>query len=250
MLVAPLYLALALGQACPAPPGRYGPPPCAAANVPGCLPGYIRDRDEWGRVIYRCDPSYWGTPAPAPAPPSPEPWAGPPPAPPPSIPPPPPAYAPQLAVSQPRGVVGLVFMPGATTTIGNGHTDVHRTYWTGALALELRAPTGGGRLRFGGEWTEFAHLAEVGLKYDFLDQGPVRPFLALAGGAASFDGTPTWRFEGAGSVGLDIYPSRNFFITLEAKRRWFASRDDDLAYGLPAGSLWQTAFFAGMGVYF
>jgi hypothetical protein len=263
MLVAPFILAATLGQACPEPPSRYGPPPCAAANVPGCLPGYRKRIDDWGRVTYVCDPSYYqqqSLPPPASAPypaESQQAWAAPAPAPAPRYAPQyaPPPYTPQYAPpysapyaprpAEPRGLLGIVFMPGATTPLDTNRTTVG----TGALALELRAPTGGARLRFSLEYASFGHLAEVALKYDFNDRGQIRPFLALAVGGASVDPDPAWRLEGTASAGLDLYLSRNFFLTFEAKRRAFTQRSDSAAFGLDSSSLRQTAFFGGVGLY-
>ena len=44
------------------------PPPCAAANVPGCLPGYKARIDRYGRLVYARDPDYAPPPAPRPQP--------------------------------------------------------------------------------------------------------------------------------------------------------------------------------------
>jgi hypothetical protein len=253
-MLAPVILAMALSQGCPEPPSRNGPPPCAAQNVPGCLPGYVRDYDRYGRVIYRCDSNY-ARPAPAPQQfepqaqglppvPPPEPYAAPAPA------PPAPRYArPYVAPYGgygERGVVGLVLMPGATTTRDRGnHAEA-----TGAIALELRGPrTGGGRVRFGYEAAPFGRIADLALKYDFNDNGEVRPFLAVGAGAASVDPEPGWHFTAAGSAGVDLYPTRNFFVTVELKQRIFTHRAVGPGNGLEQSGLPQTALFFGVGLY-
>ncbi len=245
-MLAPIVLAAVVSQAsasasCPEPPSRWGPPPCAAANVPGCIPGYRKRVDAWGRVTYVCD-------AYAAAPP-----AGPPPAPPPVVvAPPPPRYAPYAppyaapyAAAPPRGMLGLVAMGGATTRL----EDDRQGESIGALALELRGPTGGARLRLGLEYAPFGHVAEVAFKYDFFDRGQVRPFLALGVGGADVDPIPGWRLEANAAAGIDLYLTRDFFVTAEVKRRAFAHRSDSAAFGLEPTDLHQTAFFFGVGLY-
>lgn len=251
MILAPLYLAAALGQACPVPDSRYGPPPCAAARVPGCLPGYRRQVDAWGRTTYVCDPAY-GVAAAPPAP-APEAYAAPPPnypAPAPNYPAPPPSYpapapAPwQPASAAPRGQVAFVLMPGSATldrgTTGNA---------AGAFALEMRGITGGARLRLGFEYTRYTRVAEAALKYDFNDRGVIRPFLALGLGAARFERADLeggWHPSGSVSAGIDLYLARDFFLTAELKQRAFTY---DAGYGLDVSSLHQTSFFVGAGFY-
>jgi hypothetical protein len=260
-MLAPVFLALALTQGCPEPPSRNGPPPCAAANVPGCIPGYVRDQDRWGRVIYRCDPAYARSPAPQPGYPEPQAQNDLPPVPPPfAAAPPRPAPAPQSAppYARPygapyapayrgdRGNVGLVLMPGATTRRERGdHAE-----GAGAVALELRGDHGGGRVRLGFESMSFGSVADVALKYDFNDRGEIRPFLAVAVGAASVDPEPGWHLAASASAGVDLYPTRNFFVTLELKQRAFTRRaPGTAAYGLEQSGLPQTAFFFGVGLY-
>lgn len=254
MMLAPLVLAAALGQACPAPDSRYGPPPCAAANVPGCLPGYRRQVDGWGRVTYVCDPAAYGAPAPEPAPyaapapaPAPGPYAEPAPAPAPPVEPPPPSYAVpwRAGRAEPRGQVAFVLMPG-TATLDRGTTSDG----AGALAMELRGFRGGARLRLGFEYTRLTRVAEAALKFDFNEGGLVRPFLALGVGAARFDRVDldrNWHPTGSISAGLDLYLARDFFLTAELKQRAFTQ---DLGNGLEVSSIHQTSFFAGAGFYF
>ncbi len=253
-MISSVVLALALSQGCPEPPSRNGPPPCAAQNVPGCLPGYLRDYDRYGRVIYRCDPNFRAAPqqpearALPPVPP-PEPYAAPVPAPQPA-----PSYSYNRPYAAPyaapyrrddRGLVGLVLMPGATTTRERGnHAEA-----TGAVALELRGQHGGGRVRLGYEGASFGRIADAALKYDFNDSGEVRPFLAVGVGAASVDPDPGWHFTASGSAGVDLYPSRNFFLTVELKQRIFTRRAAGPSNGLEQAGLPQTALFFGVGLY-
>jgi hypothetical protein len=264
MLLAPIFLAAALGQ-CPAPPGRDGPPPCAASNVPGCVPGYVRDHDRQGRVIYRCDPAYR---APGAAvepqqpwaqspPPAPEAEAGPPayappppsyPAPPPSYAaPPPPRYQPRYAGGwqgpppERRGMLGLVLMPGATTFDRNRTNDT-----TGALGLELRGPFGGARLRGLFEYTRDSRIWDASLKYDFNDRGEIRPFLAVGLGGADLRDGQGFRPTGAISAGVDLYFARDLFLTVELKQRAFTQDGPD---GWQGSALHQSSIFAGVGIY-
>ena len=250
MLLAPLVLTAALGQACPAPYSRNGPPPCAAANVPGCVPGYRRQTDAWGRVTYVCDPSY-GAFAPGAGPgPAPGPNVyvapAPPPTPAPAY-PPAPGYPPPWAAgrAEPRGQVALVFMPG-TATLDRGTTSDG----AGALALELRGVRGGVRLRLDFEYTRYTRVSEAALKYDFNDGGLLRPFLAVGLGAARFERAGLdrdWHPTGSVSGGLDLYLARDFFLTAELKQRAFTF---DAPYGLEVSSVHQTSFFVGAGFYF
>jgi hypothetical protein len=248
MMLAPLVLAAALGQACPAPDSRYGPPPCAAANVPGCLPGYHRQVDRWGRVTYACDSPPYAETGPAPAPPPAYAMPAPPPAyaapaPAPSYPPPLPPW--QAGHGEPRGQVAVVLMPG-TATLDRGSTSDA----AGAVALELRGVRGGARLRLGFEYTRFTRVAEAALKFDFNEGGVVRPFLALGVGGARFERVDldrAWHPTGSVSGGLDLYLARDFFITAELKQRAFTQ---DIGSGLEISSLHQTSFFLGAGFYF
>jgi hypothetical protein len=250
MLLAPMFLAAALGQACPAPLSRYGPPPCAAMNVPGCVPGYRRQVDGRGRVTYVCVPAYgaYGVPA------QPEAYAAP--APPPMEAPPAPSYAPAPSYQprygatyaaprrEPRGQLGIVLMPGTATVDRGASGD-----GAGAVALELRGFSGGARLRLGFEYTRFTRVADVALKYDF-GNGPLRPFVALGLGGARFERADlerAWHPSASISGGLDLYLDRDFFVTLEAKQRAFTH---DTPTGLEASAIHQTSFFVGAGFYF
>jgi hypothetical protein len=247
MLLAPMFLAAALGQACPAPTSRNGPPPCAAANVPGCLPGYVRRVDDWGRATYVCDPSY-GAPAPAPSYPEPQAYA-PAPAPAPSYAPPPP-YQPRYAEPwsaprrEPRGQLGLVLMPGGATLDRGQSSD-----GAGAIAMELRGLGGGAKLRFSFEYTRETRAAEAALKYNF-GRGLLQPFFALGVGGARFerpDLDRAWHPSGSISAGLDLYLDKDFFITGELKQRAFTW---DSPRGLEVSSIHQTSFYVGAGFYF
>lgn len=242
MLLAPFVLAAALGQACPEPPSRYGPPPCAASSVPGCLPGYRRVVDAHGRVTYVCDRAAQpGAPPPAPV------YAQPAPPPPPPPPGPPPAYPVYGSGYAHRGLVGLVVTPGGT------RLDLDRLdYGALALSLELRPPAGGGRLRFGYEYSEPMSVLDVGAKFGFLP-GPVSPFLAGGVGGAYLDAPlfgldsvhdRTWRATASVSGGVDLFLAQNFFVTLEVKRRWIFHHE------LDATDLHSTSFYGGVGFFF
>ncbi len=245
MLLASMILAAAVGQACVEPPSRFGPPPCAAANVPGCLPGYRPQVDPWGRVTYVCDRAAYQAPPQQPAPSlgAPPDVAIPPPAPTYVPPPGPPPYSPARPYR--RVQVGFVLMPGATT-FDRGHT----TDGTLALGLELRGPLGGAGIRFGYEYSNLVSVLDFAFKYDFID-GPVSPFLSLGIGGASIDAalagaapglSRVWRWTGSISGGIDFALAPNMFATLELKQRVFA-RD-----GLDASDLHQTSFLVGVGV--
>jgi hypothetical protein len=240
MFVAPFVLAAALGQ-CPEPPSKYGPPPCAAENVPGCLPGYVRDVDAWGRVIFRCDPSYATAQGAPPAPPQAyaQPQAYYPPRPP--APPPAPA-APPPPPPEKRGQFGLVLLPGGTTFDRNASNTT-----IGAVGIELRGPKGGMRLRGLYEYTNRSEIWDIGIKYDFNEKGEIRPFLGLSAGAADLKVDPGWKPSGAIFAGLDLYFARDVFVTLEVKQRGFTR--DDLNGGWRGSALKQTSVFAGIGVY-
>src|SRR4051812_1023367 len=53
--LASFLLAALLGQPSPT---LEDPPPCVAANVPGCLPGYVLKYNRWGWLVYMRDPNY------------------------------------------------------------------------------------------------------------------------------------------------------------------------------------------------
>lgn len=84
------------------------------------------------------------------------------------------------------------------------------------------------------------------LKYDFIDAGPIRPFLALGVGGARLDQDPGWRPSGSISAGFDLYLSRDVFATLELKQRAFTH---DTGHSLEISSVHQTGVFAGVGFY-
>jgi hypothetical protein len=245
MLLADLLLTVALGQACPQPLSAGDPPPCAAANVAGCLPGYTPLRDRYGKLIYVCS-----APQPAAAPAAVPAYA------PALAAPPAPAYAqPPVAYPPPRqrarGRLALVFMPGRTTdpAVGmNGGRELDRT--AAAAALELRGREGGARVRVQAQYTELGRVAELGLKYDFFDRWPVRPFVGLALGASSLDPDTRWRASGSAFAGLDLYLDRNAFLTAEIQGRRFANRTSDSGgRGLDLSDRRQTTVLVGIGFY-
>ncbi len=253
MTLAPILLASLLGQNCPAPTSASGPPPCAAANVPGCLPGYVPRTDEHGRTVYACDPNYRSPQAyaPAPPPPAPQQYAM---APPPASPwgyyPPPPVAQPVPVAppAEPRGQVALVFMPGVSAY--PKYTTFDHSDALGQLALEIRGVQGGARLRFLGEYASFGRLGEIGVKYDFFEALPVRPFIGLGGGVAVINPDPTLRASFSASAGVDFYLSRDFFLTGEINGRLFTGGTNGPAHGLVISDLREFSMLAGMGFYF
>jgi len=248
--LASFVLAALLGQASPA---LSEPPPCAAANVPGCLPGYMATRDGWGRVVYVHDPDYvpplaQGAPTrvtPAHSrvvmPGQPLSWD-------------PAAAAGTLNPVRPepaprsRGHVALVLASGVSTF--PTYTGFDQGKGEGQIALELRGSEGGGRIRLAGEYTSFGKVGEVSVKYDLFDGFFLRPFLAVGLGVASINPDPSLRAAGSGSVGIDLYLGRDFFLTGELKRRVFMARTEGQAHGLVLDSAKQTSLLAGMGFYF
>jgi hypothetical protein len=230
-------------------PAAYEPPPCAAANVPGCLPGYVARVDRYGRLIYARDPNYV---APAPAPPpqpraysyaqpaQPAAWAYPAT----GVPRP----APEPVRREERGHVALVFMPGVSSF--PKYTTIDETKPEGALGLEFRGNDGGIRFRLAGEYTSFGKIGEASFKYDFFDGFFFRPFLAVGVGIASINPDPAVRAAGSASAGVDLYLGRNFFLTGEVKERLFMEGTDGSAHGLVTSDRRQTALLAGMGFYF
>jgi hypothetical protein len=248
--LASFLLAALLGQAS-APLSE--PPPCAAANVPGCLPGYVAKTDGWGRLVYVRDPDYLpplARAAPASLTPAhsqvvmpvqPSSW-------PESI-----AFTAlnptrSKPVSSARGHVALVFMPGVSTF--PTYTRLSQGKAEGQIALEFRGTEGGGRIRIAGEYTSFGRVGELSVKYDLLDRFFLRPFLAVGLGVASINPDPSLRAAGSGSAGIDLYLARDFFLTGEVKRRVFMAGTQGEAHGLVLASEKQTSLLVGMGFYF
>jgi hypothetical protein len=250
--LASFLLAALLGQAS----SISEPPPCAAANVPGCLPGYVARSDGWGRVIYIRDPDYvppLAQAAPVRVMPAHSqvvvmpaqfvPWDG------------QSAIAagamnplrPERAQSS-RGHVALVFMPGISTF--PTYTRFSEGKPEGQIAVELRASEGGGRLRLAGEYTSFGKMGEASVKYDLLDGFFLRPFFAIGLGVASINPDPSLRAAASGSAGIDLYLARDFFLTGEIKRRVFVAGTQGDAHGLVVDPGKQTSIFAGFGYYF
>ena len=223
------------------------PPPCAAANVPGCLPGYKARIDRYGRLVYARDPDYV-PPAPAPRPqpraysqPSqPASWSYPAT----GVPRP----APEPVRAEGRGHVALVFMPGVSAF--PKYTRFDETKPEGQLALEFRGNGGGVRFRLAGEYTSFGRIGELSFKYDFFDGFFFRPFLGVGLGVASINPDATLRAAGSASAGIDLYLGRDFFLTGEVKQRLFMEGTDGSAHGLVTSDRRQTSFLAGMGFYF
>jgi hypothetical protein len=253
-MIAPLLLAVTLGQ-CPQPISSGDPPPCAAMNVRGCLPGYTPIRDRYGRVLYVCStnpaaaaPAY-GTPTyatqayAAPA------YAAPPPAPAPST-----AYASPLASApapeRGRGRLALVLAPGRTTDPAFGQHGGHDLERNAAAAgLEIRGRGGGARLRFQYQYTELGRIAELGVKYDFFEGSPLRPFIGLGAGASSFQPDTSWRASGSAFAGIDLYFDRNAFLTAEIQGRRFANHTNDGGRALEVSDRRQTSVLVGIGMF-
>ncbi len=241
-MLANLLFALALGQGCPQPVSPNGPPPCAAMNVPGCLPGYTPIRDRYGRLIYACDGGYRARAQLVPAYPVASPAVVQPVYPPP--------YPAAEARPPRRGLFALVLTPGRTTDFDHdrpGGRDLDRV--VAGAAIELRGREGGARVRFQYQLTELGRVAELGLKYDFLDRSPLRPFIGLAAGGATTDPDRDWRASGSAFAGLDLYLSRNAFLTAEIQGRRFATRSSGGGRGLEVTSQHQTTVLGGLGIY-
>ena len=172
-------------------------------------------------------------------------------------PPPPPGYQPAPRYyppqhqAMPRGLVALVFMPIGSSTLSSDLQGWQSTAeWQGALALELRAPRGGGRLRFGGEFSDHDRILDVSLKYNFFDWSPLQPFLTIGAGAGRLGPETDWRATASISAGVDFYLTRDFFLTVEVKGRGFADRsayDPGNVYG---SGVTMTTALLGAGVYF
>src|SRR6266852_2290903 len=226
------------------------PLPCVAAQVPGCVAGYVRDPNyvpplaQTGPVPLRPLPSE----VPAPAAPAswastePASWAYP------IASAPPPAAVQRERRIEGRGHVGLVFMPGVSTFPTYTRFDQGKA--SGQVALEFRGTQGGARVRLAGEYTAFGKIGELSFKYDLLDGFFLRPFLAVGGGVASINPDPQLRAAGSGSAGVDLYLARDFFLSGEVKRRFFMSGTQGEAHGLVVSREKQTSLFVGMGFYF
>jgi hypothetical protein len=249
-----LPLALALLGAANSAVDAYGvtspsdAPPCAAANVPGCLPGYKARIDRYGRLVYARDPNY------APAPPlrpvqqyaqpqyvQPASWAYP-------VATGIPRPAPEPVRVESRGHVALVFMPGVSSF--PKYTKFDDTRPEGQIALEFRGDRGGFRFRLAGEYTSFGKIGEVSFKYDLFDRFFFRPFLGIGLGVASINPDAELRATGSASGGIDLYLGRNFFLTGEVKQRLFMEGTQGSAHGVVISDRRQTALLAGMGFYF
>jgi hypothetical protein len=242
--LAAVLLAASVGQVDPSAASYPDHPPCAAADVPGCLPGYKARIDRYGRLIYAPDPDS--------APPPPRParsysqssrpasWAY-------------PATGVPRPVPEPvraegRGHMAVVFMPGVSSF--PSYTRFDDTKAEGQLALEFRGNDGGVRFRLAGEYTSFGKIGELSFKYDFFDGSVFRPFVGVGVGLASINPDPTLRGAGSASAGLDLYLGRDFFLTGEVKQRLFVDGTNGPAHGVVTSDRKQTSFLAGMGFYF
>jgi hypothetical protein len=118
------------------------------------------------------------------------------------------------------------------------------------IALEFRASKGGGRVRLLGEYTDFGKIGEVSFKYNFFEGFFFRPWLGLGLGVASINPDPKVRFEGSASGGVDLYITRDFFLTGELKARLFSEGTHGPAHGLVLSERRQVALLGGLGFYF
>jgi hypothetical protein len=183
-----------------------------------------------------------------------------PPPPPPSY--PPPAYAPppryrqaQAQQQQPRGMVGLVFMPLGSATLSSDETGTtYASQVHGALALEVRSPyygpLSGARLRFVGELSEHDRVLEASFKYNFLDPLPLQPFIALGMGAARLGPEVDWRAEFAASAGIDFFLTPNFFLSAELKGRAFSDPPASSLTAVYGNGVSQGIALFGLGAFF
>jgi hypothetical protein len=245
----PAMLPLAVALLGAATAASADPPPCAAANVPGCLPGYKARIDRYGRLIYARDPDY----APPPPPQAVRPYAQP------AFHAQPASWAYPVATGTPRpapeplrrevrGHLAVVFMPGVSSF--PKYTTFDAAKPEGQLALELRGDSGGFRFRLAGEYTSFGKIGEVSFKYDLFDRFFFRPFVGVGLGVASINPDADLRATGSGSAGVDLYLGRNIFLTGEVKHRLFMEGTQGAAHGVVVSDRRQTAFLAGMGFYF
>jgi len=239
-----VLLGAAVGQVDPSAASYSDPPPCAAANVPGCLPGYTARIDRYGRLVYARDPDHAVPPPRAQRSYSqysqPASWAYPAT----GIPRP----APEPLRMESRGHVALVFTPGVSSF--PRYTRFDDTKADLQLALEFRGNDGGIRFRLAGEYTSFGKIGELSFKYDFFDGFFFRPFLGVGVGVASINPDAAIRAAGSASAGIDLYLGRDFFLTGEVKQRLFMEGTDGSAHGLVTSERKQTSFLAGMGFYF
>jgi hypothetical protein len=249
--LASFLLAALLGQSSAA---FSDPPPCAAANVPGCLPGYVLKYNRWGLVVYMRDPNYvpplaqaapvalrshpseLAAQAPTPS------WVYP------TTQAPAPAARRESRAAEGRGHVAVVFMPGVSAF--PTYTRFDQAKASAQIALEFRGTEGGGRVRLAAEYTAFGRIGELSLKYCLFDGFFLRPFLAVGGGVASINPDPKLRAAGSGSAGIDLYLARDFFLSGEVKRRFFMAGTQGEAHGLVVSEQKQTSLLVGMGFYF
>jgi hypothetical protein len=174
-----------------------------------------------------------------------------PPPPPPAYPPPPARYYPPQPQAQPRGLVGLVLMPVGSSSLQSDLQGWQTTNeWHGAVALELRPPRGGGRVRFGGEFSDHDRILDVSLKYNFFDWSPVQPFLTVGAGAGNLGPETAWRATFSVSGGVDFYLTRDFFVTAELKGRTFSNLSDMDPSNHYGRGVTMSTVLVGAGVYF
>jgi len=147
-----------------------------------------------------------------------------------------------------RGHVALVLTPGVAAFPYSHGFD--QTQPEGQLALEFRGSEGGARVRLTAEYTSFGRIGSISFKYDFFDGFFFRPYLAVGLGVASINPDPALRAAGSASGGVDLYISRDFFLTGELKGTVFTAGTQGPAHGLTLFERKQIALLAGMGFYF
>jgi hypothetical protein len=118
------------------------------------------------------------------------------------------------------------------------------------VALEFRGSEGGGRVRLTAEYTSFGKIGELSFKYDFFEGFFFRPWLAIGLGISSINPSPAVRASASASGGVDLYITRDFFLTGELKGRVFNEGTEGPAHALAISDQKQVSLFAGMGFYF
>jgi hypothetical protein len=147
--------------------------------------------------------------------------------------------------------VGVVFLPLGSSYLTSDYGGYQS--WSeahGGLALELRGPRGGGRLRLGAEFNRHDRIIDASLKYNFFDWSPFQPFLSLGLGAAELGPETVWRGTLSVSAGIDFYVNRDLFVTLEAKQRAFSDLSPYSAESVYGAGVGMSSVTLGAGVYF
>ena len=93
-------------------------------------------------------------------------------------------------------------------------------------------------------------IGELSFKYDFFEGFFFRPWLAIGLGISSINPSPAVRASASASGGVDLYITRDFFLTGELKGRVFNEGTEGPAHALAISDQKQVSLFAGMGFYF